>query len=235
MSHLYNKIFDDIPDSLNAEINPYVTDLIAAKDGSLPIMYGSLLQNSKGNWNQIFNERNKSSAKQLVLEIGCHKGHTIREMAHAHPEVNFIGLDITFKRVVYTGKRAKSANLPNIISVLGNALQSDCIFAENELDGVVIFFPDPWCKKVSQAKHRLISPDFCKLLQTIIKPNGFFWFKTDHDGYFADVTEYLKNTAFKPEHEIVGLPSETYETTFERKFRLLNEPTNSGVWTNKKI
>lgn len=234
MPQRYTNIFEELPEALNADINPYVEELRNSQNGSLPLIYGPRLKDKQGKWGQTFQEFVEGNpGNKLVLEIGCHKGKTIRDMAKDHADHNFLGIDITFKRVVYTAKRAKEANLKNVMSILGDAQQIDLLFAEEELDGVLIFFPDPWSKKAKQQKHRLISPEFCQMVFKLLKKDGYLWFKTDHDEYFAESSIAIEQAGFIKNTTPKGLPSETYETTFERKFRLMNEPTNEGVWGKK--
>jgi tRNA (guanine-N7-)-methyltransferase len=232
MTQLNNNLFNDIPEGIRKEINPYVTELMEGQEnGSLPVLFGPNLLGIRGNWSQKFKSfLEGSDTNDLILEIGCHKGNTLREMATKFLNLNFIGMDITYKRVVYSAKRAKNAELKNVMAVLGNAKQMDAIFEEGELDGVIIFFPDPWSKKSKQSKNRLVSEEFSELLFKVIKPGGFLWFKTDDDNYFSDTSSYLNKAGFVLSEAKSGLPAEKFETTFERKFRLMGESTNEGHW-----
>lgn len=232
MSQQYNDIFDDLAARLDVNINPYVKDAIESqKNNTLPILYGPSLKGMKGNWRQKFKELfPDNDNKQLLLEVGCHKGQTLREMATSHPEINFIGIDITFKRVVTTAKRAVQDNLNNVISILGSARQLDEVFNKEELDGAMIFFPDPWCKKKKQARNRLVNDIFFKQLDSRLKPGSFFWFKTDYKPYFNEIVELTNTYKYEKPPNLLGLLKETYETTFERKFRLAGEATYEAVW-----
>src|SRR5690606_23746557 len=123
----------------------YLRDGLAT--GELPLSYGPNLKNLQGKWSETFEERMGFKPSQIICEVGCHKGRTICEMASAHPDKAFVGLDITFKRVVTTARKAKDRGLKNVFSVLANAKAIEKLFVPGELDGFVMFFPDPWSKK----------------------------------------------------------------------------------------
>ena len=45
-------------------------------------------EEQKGNWNHVF-----GNEKPIQIEIGMGKGQFILNMAKAHPEINFIGIE----------------------------------------------------------------------------------------------------------------------------------------------
>jgi tRNA G46 methylase TrmB len=61
-------------------------------------------------------------------------------------------MDITFKRVITMAERTQKNDVHNVISVLANAERVELLFGAEELDGVVIFFPDPWILKKNTSK-----------------------------------------------------------------------------------
>jgi tRNA (guanine-N7-)-methyltransferase len=68
----------------------------------------------------------------------------------------------------------------------------DKIFAENEISESYIFFPDPWGKKNSQKKNRLLQADFLTHLYTVTQDGGKLYFKTDHREYFESVLAIIE-------------------------------------------
>jgi tRNA (guanine-N7-)-methyltransferase len=232
-------ILKDLSSRINPAVNPYVAKLSAGMaDGSLPVLQGSALSGCKGNWRQTFNRVNpqnnrqrENSKRKLLVEIGCHLGLTLNQMAKKHPETDFIGMDITFKRVVTAAERATMQGNHNILTVLGNARSIDAIFAPNEIDGFIIFFPDPWLKR-SQSKHRLIDEEFARTLARHLAPGGFIWFKTDQSGYFGEAAEAFSSAGLIGSEQVDFFAGEVYESTFERRFRLQGLPSYSGHWTN---
>ena len=76
----------------------------------MAVSYGPYLQGLAGNWTKFIFERAGMDVKPttLILEIGCHQGLVLRKMAQDFPRVGFLGMDITFKRVIKTIRGAQS-------------------------------------------------------------------------------------------------------------------------------
>src|SRR4051812_5933031 len=90
---------------LELDVNPYVQRLMAAaSSGELPVTFGPVLAERRGNWLSALSTASASDAplQRLVLEVGCHKGSTVVPLAKDHPDWGVIGCDITFKRVILT-------------------------------------------------------------------------------------------------------------------------------------
>lgn len=152
-------------------------------------------------------------------------------MAQDFPDKGFVGFDITFKRVVETAKKAESSNLENLISVLANAKRLDLLFEPNEVDGIIIFFPDPWAKKARQTKNRLIDEEYVKHIVSILKPGGFFWFKTDHQEYAENTAEWARIHGLLPtEPTKTDILGHQYQSRFEAGFQEKNMPTFEHKW-----
>lgn len=213
---------------LRSDVNRYVDVLVNNREGGLPLLHGPDLKPWPGRWRNSFAGRMPETPEKLVLEIGSHYGEVILQMAQQHPETAFLGLDITFKRVVKLAQKAQERELHNLTSLLANARGLDQLFAEGELDGIIVFFPDPWAKKARQSKHRLLSSSFLSLLARKLRPGGFFWFKTDCEPYFAEVVSSLEVLGWdliQPR----GLAAQTYTSRFERLFRDQGLPTYALV------
>ena len=65
-------------------------------------------------------EQMNTDPASLVVEIGSHMGDVMCEMANNHPDTAFIGLDITFKRVVTLAEKAAKKDLNNIFCTMGD-------------------------------------------------------------------------------------------------------------------
>lgn len=226
-------IFQDLSPSLDFSINPYAKVVAENKNScSLPLAYGPELHGKSGKWKSFFKDSDRHGfiPRKLVLEIGCHKGRTLNQIAAMHPNIGFIGMDITFKRVVLTAKHAIEMDNSNLCSVLGDARQIDQIFAGGELDGVLAFFPDPWEKKRSQSHKKLFNEDFMNTLAHVLKPNGQFWFKTDVKTYFHDLASSVAKVGMTPIAKSQSILEGDYETYFESKFKSQNLPTFEALW-----
>lgn len=223
--------FADVIAKIDPTKNPFVGKLVDAQtSGDLAVAYGPTLRQFPGHWrNQFTSVDGDRSQMPLVVEIGCHSGHTLTDMAKAHPETLFVGIDITFKRVINTAERAKELGLKNVFSILANAGGLDGLFAANEVNGFVTFFPDPW-KKKKHAHNRLYAPKFCNAAWTILSPGGFLWLKTDQEPYFADACVHTADRGF---HETAALPvlgEEDYSSSFMRRFQLKGLPWYGRKW-----
>lgn len=218
---------------LNATVNPYVALLRdASQDGSLPLAFGPQLTGFPGKWRQRIAEHHEleCAPPKLVVEIGCHKGQTLLKMAEEHADTTFLGLDITYKRVVMTAQRAVSRESKNVFTALANAKMLDKLFAPGEVDGVVIFYPDPWVKKARQAKNRLVDDAFAARVLTVLAPGGFVWLKTDQQVYFDAAAESLDRAGLKRVGAGPGVAAGDYTSAFEQRFHAQNLPTWSGKW-----
>jgi tRNA (guanine-N7-)-methyltransferase len=228
-------ILKDISSRINPDVNPYVARMTAAlADGSIPVLQGSALKECKGNWRGTFDRLHTTRGRlpglekrPLIVEIGCHLGLTLNQMAGNHPDADFVGMDITFKRVVTAAERSIRQRHRNVVTVLGNARGMDAIFADGEVDGFVIFFPDPWMKR-AQNKHRLVDREFAGLLSRKLAPGAFVWMKTDQEGYWREARESFMEAGFTPTEPVDFFAGHIYESTFERRFRLQGLPAHGG-------
>ena len=228
-------IFEDITVRLREGVNPWVRYLVEEHgSGELPALYGPYLQGLKGNWKQAFARFSGGALApgKLILEVGAHKGQVLVEMAAEFPDYGFIGLDITFKRVVSAARKARDAGLKNVISVLADARFISDLFGASELAGCLIFFPDPWLKKKGQRHNRLLNEAFIRSLQVALDKGGFCWFKTDARDYFTDVTGLLDAAGFAPSCRPEPLTEDSRESVFESRFRRKKIPVYSGQWVS---
>jgi tRNA (guanine-N7-)-methyltransferase len=198
----------------------------------LPIAFGEGLKEFPGRWRTKIQSVHQRTApwSRLIAEIGCHKGMTLLSVAASQPDVACVGLDITYKRVVTTAERAKTKKVGNAFAAMANASAIDRLFTEGELDGCLIFFPDPWVKKLSQAKHRLVDAAFAARLLTTLAPGGFLWLKTDQEIYFEGAEAAITAAGFQRQPDDWWPLGKDYDSAFERRFRAQNLPIFSGKW-----
>ncbi len=182
--------------------------LISTKSLPRPTQYVQMLQNDyakwtydqeaarelRGNWRrQAFDV---SSETPLDLEIGTGNGFFYAHRATVAPERCLVGLEITYKTLVQSIRRAVSQGATNARMARFHASQIDEIFATAELDNVYIYFPDPWPKK-KHAKNRLIQMSFLHALYDLQRPDSFLEFKTDSAEYFDWALERFKKSPYK--------------------------------------
>ncbi|HFL8307463.1 TPA: tRNA (guanosine(46)-N7)-methyltransferase TrmB [Enterococcus faecium] len=132
----------------------------------------------KGKWNELF-----ENDHPIHIEIGMGKGQFITGMAKAHPEINYIGVEMQVSVVSIALDKLIEQPLPNLklLHVDGSALTE--YFADSEVDQIYLNFSDPWPKKRHE-KRRLTYKTFLAVDEQILRTNGEIHFKTDNQGLF---------------------------------------------------
>ena len=138
----------------------------------------------RGKWNEFFGNKN-----DIYLEIGCGSGNFTVQNAEKFKDRNYIALELRFKRLVLGAKKSKKRNLDNILFVRKRAETILDFLGKDEISGVYINFPDPW---EGEEYKRLINKELFERMDTILKKGGKLYFKTDHQKYYEDVLELLK-------------------------------------------
>ena len=165
---------------------------------------------------------------ETILEIGFGMGETTAAIAAAHPEKNFLGIEVHTPGVGSLLKQIAAAGLGNLRLVQHDAVEvlRDMI-GPASLDGIHIFFPDPWPKK-RHHKRRLVQTDFVALLADRLKTGGILHLATDWRDYAEQMLAVL---AAEPrlENAAVGFaprPEYRPQTKFESRGLKLGH----GVW-----
>lgn len=141
-------------------------------------------------WEGLF-ERQAGASEQRVVEIGFGRGEFIAHLAAKAPEVSFLGVEVSFKRVLKLARRIAAMPIRNVRLV--HARAQDVIpdgLADESVDGFWINFPDPWPKK-RHAKHRLVQPEFVRLVAMRLRAGGSIRLATDHRAYAEQMDEVL--------------------------------------------
>ncbi|OZI38884.1 tRNA (guanosine(46)-N7)-methyltransferase TrmB [Bordetella genomosp. 5] len=126
-----------------------------------------------------------------ILEIGFGMGETTEKIALARPGDNFIGVEVFNAGVGSMLHRIETSQIENLRIIQHDAVEvvRDMI-PPDSLDGVHVYFPDPWPKK-RHHKRRLLQPPFVQLLASRIKPGGYFHCATDWQDYAVQMLEVL--------------------------------------------
>ncbi len=126
-----------------------------------------------------------------ILEIGFGMGEGLAEIATAHPENDYIGVEVHTPGVGALLKQLGERGRTNVrviqhdaVEVLGHML------APGSLAGAHIFFPDPWHKK-RHHKRRLIQSPLVNLLASRIRPGGYIHLATDWQDYAEQMLAVL--------------------------------------------
>jgi len=130
-------------------------------------------------------------AAPKILEIGFGMGETTARIAAACPHNDYLGVEVHTPGVGALCKQIAENNLGNLRICQHDAVEVvRDMLAEGCLDGVHVFFPDPWHKK-RHNKRRLIQPPFVALLASRLKTGGYFHCATDWEEYGLQMLEVL--------------------------------------------
>ncbi len=128
---------------------------------------------------------------QLILEIGFGMGEATAHIARVRPDDNFLCCEVHEPGVGALLKRIGEQELGNIRILQHDAVEViDQMLTEGCLDGIHIFFPDPWHKK-KHNKRRLIQSPFVAKLVGRLKPGGYLHCATDWQPYAEQMLEVL--------------------------------------------
>ncbi len=155
----------------------------------------------------------------LEVELGSGDGTFLVDLAAAHPERNFLGIERLLGRATKTIRKAARAGVGNVkVLRLEVAYAVGYLLPLGAVSRVHLLFPDPWPKK-KQHKHRLVQPAFCSALHRLLEPGGEWLFKTDHEEYFEEATSVIHASGL---FEACDWPEEAFvypQTDFERLWR----------------
>lgn len=130
-----------------------------------------------------------------ILEIGFGMGETTQKIAQLRADENFLGVEVFNAGVGALLKRIEESGVTNIRIIQHDAVEVvQNMIAPDSLDGVHIYFPDPWPKK-RHHKRRLVRPEFVSLLASRIKPGGYIHCATDWEDYAVQMLEVLSAEA----------------------------------------
>jgi tRNA (guanine-N7-)-methyltransferase len=181
-------------------------------------------------WRQVFGR-----AAPVVLEIGFGMGETTAEIAAAHPERDFVGIEVHAPGVGSLLREVDRRGLANVRVIRHDAVEVvDAMMPMGSLAGIHVFFPDPWPKK-RHHKRRLLKPDFVHALARRLAPGGYLHVATDWSDYADAMLAtlggelLLANTApgFAPR------PESRPRTKFERRGTRLGHAVFDLVFTRK--
>ncbi len=172
------------------------------------------------------------NANPLILEIGCGMGETTCAIAEAHPEINFIGCEIFPPGLGATSLLIQSKGLQNLRLVNHDAVDVvKNMIPDSSLDGIHVFFPDPW-RKARHHKRRLISDAFIETLAPKLKQGGYLHCATDWENYAEQMLEVLTKASLL-ENLYEGFAPQASNPLIERprtKFNIRGDNLGHGCW-----
>jgi tRNA (guanine-N7-)-methyltransferase len=135
---------------------------------------------------QVFGRR-----APTILEIGFGMGETTAQIAQAHPENDYLGIEVHTPGVGGLLKLIGEGGLSNLRIIQHDAVEVlEHMIAPASLAGAHIFFPDPWPKK-RHHKRRLLKSAFVRELALRLLPGGHLHVATDWEDYAHEILATL--------------------------------------------
>ncbi len=118
-------------------------------------------------------------------------GTSTADIAERNPENGYIGVEVFKAGVGKLASEIRIRGLSNVRIIHHDAWDvMENMIAPGSLDGIHIFFPDPWPKK-RHHKRRLINETFAPLLVKALKPGGYLFAVTDWEQYAEQMKRVL--------------------------------------------
>jgi len=168
----------------------------------------------------------------VILEIGFGMGEATAHIAKVRPNDHFLCCEVHEPGVGALLKRIGEQDIQNIRILQHDAVEViDHMLPLSSIDGVHIFFPDPWHKS-RHNKRRLIQTPLIAKLAARLKPGAYIHCATDWEPYAVQILEVLsaepllKNTANASNGGYAQKPDYRPLTKFENRGLKLGH----GVW-----
>lgn len=125
----------------------------------------------------------------VVMEIGYGMGEATWQIAKDNPNINYLGVEVHMPGVGKLMARIEEFALTNVKLIERDVFEVfHYMIADGTLDGVHLYFPDPWPKK-RHFKRRIVNQRFIAEVATKLKPNGYLHIATDWVPYAEWITE----------------------------------------------
>ena len=145
----------------------------------------------------------------LTIEVGTGLGDAIAAGAAAHPDRDFLGLEVYVPGVAATLGRVVQNGSTNVRAMIANAPEVlETAITPGSVHEVWMFFPDPWHKK-RHHKRRLVQPYFADLVARVLQPGGHWRLATDWAEYAEHMLEVVT------EHEEFENPHDGFAPRFD--------------------
>ena len=132
------------------------------------------------------------NSDKVIMEIGFGMGEATAIIAKNHPNNGYIAVDVHPPGIGKLLARIVEKELSNI-----KVIEEDVhvvlqhMIADESLDGIHLYFPDPWPKK-KHNKRRIVNEGFLQLIHPKIKKGGFIHIATDWVPYAENIQEVFE-------------------------------------------
>ena len=161
-------------------------------------------------WHAVF-----ANNHLVEVEIGFGNGEYLERISRERPHVNFVGFEQYCERIQRTLRKLSRTGLDNVrVLRLDARAGLERFFAPQTISRVHCLYPPPWPKK-SDAKHRLFTGDFLKLLNSRLINGGSLKIVTDHYPYMDWIRDNIHDSGFGVEFKNIAAND---GTKFEQKW-----------------
>ena len=136
-------------------------------------------------------------SKRIIMEIGFGMGEATAQIAAADPTTGYLAVEVHLPGIGKLLLRIEEGGLKNVRAIEGDAFEVfEQMIVDSSLDGVHLFFPDPW-PKARHFKRRIVNQEFITAVAAKLKPGAFFHVATDWQPYAQWIAEeFTKQTLF---------------------------------------
>jgi tRNA (guanine-N7-)-methyltransferase len=129
-----------------------------------------------------------AGSRPLEIDVGCHKGRFLVEMARRYPFSNFLGVERHQQRIEKAREKISRLALGNAAVVHGDGRETIDRLPAACADYVHVLFPDPWPKRRHKIR-RMVRTEFLREVLRILKCRGILRLVTD-DADYARAMEF---------------------------------------------
>lgn len=177
-------------------------------------------EENRGKWKDAFPKK-----QPLVLELGCGKGGFISKLAVAHPEINYIAVDIKSEMLGLAMRNIKkeyaeaNREIDNVLIFSQEIMLIEKVFSREDVcERIYINFCNPW-PKTHDHKKRLTHNHQLMQYREFLRDEGEIWFKTDNDDLFLSSKRYFEECGF----ELVYVTEDLHHSGFDQNIETEHE------------
>ncbi len=177
-------------------------------------------EENRGKWKDAFPKK-----QPLVLELGCGKGGFISKLAVAHPEINYIAVDIKSEMLGLAMRNIKkeyaeaNREIDNVLIFSQEIMLIEKVFSREDVcERIYINFCNPW-PKTHDHKKRLTHNHQLMQYREFLRDEGEIWFKTDNDDLFLSSKRYFEECGF----ELVYVTEDLHRSGFDQNIETEHE------------
>lgn len=175
----------------------------------------------------------------VELDIGCGRGMFLVNAGLAHPERNFLGIELDYTEGRRGAKRLQKREMDNVRVIGGDAKEFLARYVTAQsVSAAHIYFPDPWWKR-KHKKRRLFTDEFANLLARVVMPGGLVHSWTDVEEYFGVISALMDHHPEFQSEPPSPLAAAThdldYQTSFHRRRSQAGCVIYRGLWRRREI